>query len=248
LGSFGLMDLSPFDCVVLPANGPGFSPATTTALTDYANGGGRIVAAAEWSAFPSPISAMNGLASALGSGMSVNPANLSCGFHTTMNIDPSSFTDGVTSLVMACSSEVVVPGTAESLFRSANEGVTMAGAEQIGSGWLFLLGDSNVLSDNSDNGYTEHDNGVLAANFCGETADAEIMKDYRHTTYVSSRTTISTACSTRIRSTTSTTTVTVRSTKTRRNAQMGRATACRIRRSGRCCRRSVRTVSWSRPS
>ena len=52
----------------------------------------------------------------------------------------------------------------------------MFGVEQIGSGLYFLTGDSNVLSDHSENGYPNFDNGVLAANIC-DRADLTIEVD-----------------------------------------------------------------------
>ncbi|MCH7836126.1 MAG: hypothetical protein IH864_04595 [Chloroflexi bacterium] len=109
---------------------------------------------------------MNDLAAALGSGLSVVPALIDTGFNTTTNIDSSSFTVGVSSIRYAATSEVAVSGAAESLVRTKG-GTTFIGADSIGSGVFFLLGDFNVLSDQSDSGYIIQDNGALAANMCG---------------------------------------------------------------------------------
>ncbi len=131
------------------------------------NTGGRIVALAEHeSGFLAAITTMNDLATALGAGLSVVPALLDTSPTTTTNIDTSTFTDGVSSIRLNATSEVAVSGSAESLVRTTG-GITFIGADQIGSGVFVLSGDSNVFNDFSDNGYTDHDNGVLVANICG---------------------------------------------------------------------------------
>ena len=168
------VDLSPFDCVVLPINGTSgaaFSGATTTALNTYVNNGGRIIALAEHSGFAGSIATMNGLATALGADLSVVSAVIDSGFHTTTNIDASPFTAGVTSIRYAATSEVAVAvgPNAHSLVRSQG-GTTFIGVDQIGSGVFVLSGDSNVFSDNSENGYTSHSNGQLVANICDQAA------------------------------------------------------------------------------
>ncbi len=167
-------DLSPYACIVLPLNASSFSASQKSALSSYVNGGGRIVALAENYIFvddfhPGVITTMNELATAFGSGLSITPALIDSGFHTTTNIDPSSFTVGVSSIRYAATSEVSVAasGTAESLVRTIG-GTTFIGADQIGSGLFVLSGDANVFSDNSDTGYSQQDNGVLVANICGE--------------------------------------------------------------------------------
>jgi hypothetical protein len=43
---------------------------------------------------------------------------------------------------------------------------------KIGDGLFFLSGDSNVFSDDSHVGYTDHDNGVLVANICDQATFA----------------------------------------------------------------------------
>ena len=162
-------DLSPYCCIILPVNGSGFSSNSTTALTSYVNGGGKIVALAEWDSFTGAIAAMNGLATALGADLSVNATIIDSGFHTTTNIDSSPFTVGVSSIRYAATSEVVVwvGPHAHSLVRSQG-GTTFIGADKIGEGWFILSGDSNVFSDSSDTGYTVQDNGVLVSNICGD--------------------------------------------------------------------------------
>jgi len=177
-------DLSRYDCIVLPINGnnaPAFSAATLTALNGYVNGGGRIIALAEWAPFAGSIVAMNGLATALGADLAVVSASIDLGFNTTLNIDASPFTVGVNSIRYAATSEVAVTvgPDAHSLVRSIG-GTTFIGVDRIGSGVFVLSGDSNVFSDNSANGYPNHDNGVLVRNICdGASFDIEVDIDIK---------------------------------------------------------------------
>ncbi len=165
-------DLSSYCCIILPVNGylsPAFSTATTLALTSYVNGGGKIIALAEWSPlFDGTITAMNELATALGADLSVVAANIDPSYHITTNIDPSPFTGDVSSIVYAATSEVAVAigSNAYSLVRSQG-GTTFIAADKIGEGWFILSGDSNVFSDFNGNGYIYQDNGVLVRNICG---------------------------------------------------------------------------------
>ena len=163
-------DLSVFDCIVLPVNANGFSDSTLTALDGYVNAGGRMIAVAEWNAFPGGITTMNNLAAYVGADLLVVSDDIDLGFHTTANIHPSPFTAGVSSIRYAATSEVqvFVGPHAHSLVGTATTDTTFIGVDQIGSGAFFLFGDSNVLSDNNGNGYVTDDNGVFAANICDE--------------------------------------------------------------------------------
>ena len=171
-------DLSSFDCIVLPINGlfgPAFSAKTLTALNGYVNTGGRIIAEADFGSLSCDGrtgAAMNGLAANLEADLSISCTAIDGGFHTTLNIDPSPFTAGVNSIRYSWTSEVVVAvgPHAHSLVRTTDSGThpgtTFIAVDEIGSGLFALLGDSNVFSDNSNDGYINHDNGVLAANLC----------------------------------------------------------------------------------
>lgn len=167
--------LAEYDCVILPGNSD-LSAATTT-LVSYVQGGGRLIAEGEGADFPLAIAAMNGLANALGSSMDLVPAELDSGFHVTTSIDPSPFTSFVFSITYAYTSglAVSVGATAHSLVRTFDDPensddvpTTFIGVEQIGSGVFALSGDSNVFSNNSADGYSAHDNDVLAANICDQ--------------------------------------------------------------------------------
>jgi len=112
---------------------------------------------------------MNDLAVSLGSRLSVLPAEIDRGFHTTTNIDANPFTARVSSIRYARTSEVVVSGDARGMVRTIG-GTTFIGSDEIGSGVFFLTGDSNWVSDFADtgSGYDLNDNGVLVDNMCGD--------------------------------------------------------------------------------
>ena len=169
-------DLSVYDCLILPINVEGFSDATLAALNAYTNAGGRLIAQAEHDEagglYLGAIDAMNLMATNLGSAMSVVGDYLDCGFNPTTNIHPSPFTAGVTEILMACTSEVAIAAdsSAHSLVGTPTDDITFVGAERIGSGTFILLGDGNMLSDNSSNAYDDYDNGLLAANLCDQAS------------------------------------------------------------------------------
>lgn len=175
--SSSLEGIAGHDCVVLPANNS-FSEGDLAALSSYVNGGGRLLALGENAEFFSAtITAMNNVAAALDADLSLVADSIDPGFHTTTNIDTSPFTFAVSSIRYAFTSGVAVAvgPTAHSLVRTDDvegPGTTFIGIEQIGAGVFALSGDTNVFSDNSDTGYTGHDNGTLAANIC-DAADFE---------------------------------------------------------------------------
>jgi hypothetical protein len=166
-------DLSGYECIVLPPNGREYSADTLNALGVYVNAGGRIIAEADHNGTPFGIAAINAkntLATALGTDLSVWGDSIDpYSFHITASIDPSPFTTGVTSISYNATSEVQVAAgsDAQSLVRTIG-GTTFIAVDKVGDGMFALLGDMNVLSDAS-NGYSAADNGVLAANLCGET-------------------------------------------------------------------------------
>ncbi len=161
-------DLSPFDCVVLPINNLTFDSSQKTTFSTYVNGGGMLLALGEHSGFPAADATMNDLATSLGAALQIVPAIIDPGFTTTTNIDPSSFTVGVTSIRYGATSEVSVSGSAQSLVRTLTGATTFIAIDKLSKGHFLLSGDSNPFSDNSDTGYTVQDNGVLVKNLCGQ--------------------------------------------------------------------------------
>jgi hypothetical protein len=177
-------DLSPFDCVLLPANGylsPAFSGATLTALNAYVHAGGRIIAIGDNSnSFTDANAAMNGLATYVGADLHL--VNVSIDFleHVTTNIYPSAFTNGVSSLAYAYTSQVAVSvgPNAHALAGTAYTDTPFIGVDKVGSGIFFLLGDLSVFVGSV--GYTDHDNGILAENFCDLVSfDIEVAIDIK---------------------------------------------------------------------
>jgi hypothetical protein len=160
--------LSRYRCVVLPINQVRFRARQKAIFAAYLVGGGRILALAEFREFSAAaVKTMNNLASSLGTGLRLTPANVALGFHTTHRINPSAFTRQVRAIRFAATSlvRVVVHGHARSLVQTSN-GKTFIGVDRMGHGVFMLSGDSNVFSDFSGTGYSRQDNGVLVRNFC----------------------------------------------------------------------------------
>ncbi|HUZ01943.1 MAG TPA: hypothetical protein VMU89_16470 [Thermomicrobiaceae bacterium] len=187
-------DLSPYDCIVLPVNGSmngatAFSAGDRTALTSYTQGGGHVIAVGEWYPGPGGLSdyaaadaTMNDMATALGATMTLESENLDGPFAWTDQIDPSPLTAGVDSIAYGATDSVAVSGTAVSLVRTALDGdqpgTTFIAAQAIQAGTFVLVGDSNVFSDYASDGYTEHDNGVLARNVCLRSLGLDVVPLY----------------------------------------------------------------------
>src|SRR5262249_44535601 len=127
-----------------------------------------IVALAEGDAFSQAISTMNGLASGIGAGLSLVPANIDGGFHVTSNINADPLTIGVFSIGYAYTSQVgvAVGGSGRVLVRTAGS-IPFIGADNLGRGTFILAGDSNWASDNSGGNYVTQDNGKFVRNLCG---------------------------------------------------------------------------------
>lgn len=166
--------LAAFDCALLPANGIAFTPAQTATLESFVNGGGRLFALGEFHTFRggAALANMNALATALGSSLALEAVTIDIGFHTTNDIVPSGYTEGVDALRYAATSRVTVSGSAVALARTVTGAEIFLGAEPMGSGTFVLSGDTNVFSDSSSTGYSVEDNGILVRDLCGGTPTA----------------------------------------------------------------------------
>ena len=164
-------DLSPYRCVMLVANLPAFDAAATTRLRDYVHSGGTLIAVGEWGPYDEGADAtMNALASALGVGLTLNAHTIGGGPEVTTAIKASPLTAGVASLAYSGTSGIAVGGAAQVLAETNGSvgGVEpFVAAQNLGSGRFAMLGDSNVLSDDSFNGFSSQGNGTLARNLCG---------------------------------------------------------------------------------
>jgi PKD repeat protein len=109
---------------------------------------------------------MNALLTGLGGHMSLDSNFVDAGFGATTRIGPSPLTAGVSSIQYAGASTITVTAPATGLVRSRTTGVPIAAAESLDGGLFVLLGDSNMINDNSSDGYTAHDNGALMRNLC----------------------------------------------------------------------------------
>lgn len=159
--------LAEHDCVILPTNSDTFSPGQVSTLEDYLDAGGNIVANAEYALFDSEsVRVMNDLLDDLGADTDLEAANLDLDFHTSSTIGEHPVTAGVGTYRYAATSEVLPSGNATGLVDSHDGGYMLA-IEPIANGTVVVSGDSNDLSDNSDDAYTDHDNGVFVRNLCG---------------------------------------------------------------------------------
>jgi hypothetical protein len=160
-------------CAILNVNSVAFTDPQKGTLAEYVRGGGTVIAIGEHSGFGGAIDAMNSVSTALGAHMTLNKDNVdpqTSGVRpTTTSIESDPLTQGVQSIRYAATATLNTATPARPLFRTLNSSGSKPffGAEDIGQGRLVLGGDSNVLGENSDDGYTAHGNGRLAQNLCG---------------------------------------------------------------------------------
>jgi hypothetical protein len=163
-------NLSGNACVILEVNATAFTTQHKTALGDYINAGGKVLAIGEFNTYsPNANTTMNDLATSLGAGLQLNNDHIDDGFHTTTTIDSQPETVGVSSIRYAATASLAVSGSGRSLAHTLTGGKTFLGVQTIGQGLFLLSGDSNVFSDNSNTGYSAEKNGVLASNVCGSS-------------------------------------------------------------------------------
>jgi len=156
-------DLSEFCSVYLSVNAEPFDGAQLAALVAYVNGGGVLVAMGDWEPWAgSANDVMNNVAMALGSSMSITPASIDTGCHTTPRIEPHPLTAGVAVLDFGAASQLNV-GAGALLVSTEPSDVPMLAVEGVGGGTFVLCTDSNLFSDPClDMG----DHAVLVQNLC----------------------------------------------------------------------------------
>lgn len=159
--------LSGNSCVLLQLNNESFDPSQVSTLRTYIQQGGVVVGIGEYSEYDEAAdNVLNALAASLNANLAFQDNSIDPDYHETTNIGGSQYASGVSSLVYADTSGLDIGSGAEEI-AATEGGIPFIGAQSIGSGALVLLGDSNVLSDESGSGYFAHDNGVLARNLCG---------------------------------------------------------------------------------
>jgi hypothetical protein len=160
-------DLSGSACVILQLNNEPFDAGQTSTLQTYMQQGGTVIGIGEYGGYDQAANeTLNTLASSVGADLALQANTLDSGFHETFSIGSSKFTSGVGSLSYAATAGLDVGAGAQAI-ASTEGGIPFIGEQAIGSGALVLFGDSNVLSDETEGGYTSNDNGVLAGNLCG---------------------------------------------------------------------------------
>jgi hypothetical protein len=162
-------DASAYRCVVLDLN-ESFAPGDQAALIGYLAQGGTVLALGEHGdsggGFDASDAAINGLAAALGSPITLDDDAIDGGDTVTSNIDSSPLTSGVFSLGYNWSSTLSVASPAQPLVESADDSSTLIAAQAIDGGTFVISGDSNFFSDNNDSFYADDDNGRLVEDLC----------------------------------------------------------------------------------
>jgi hypothetical protein len=160
-------ELESYRCVALLLNE---SIETTQAeqLQRYLNEGGTVVVIGEheggqWSTADF---ALDEFLSFIHAGLSIDDNSTDEGPHVTFHIESSPLTSGVTDVGYNWASTVSVSGTASPLIENAEGSGTLVGSQTIGSGTLIVTGDSNMLSDNSEEHYANDGNGQFVRNIC----------------------------------------------------------------------------------
>jgi hypothetical protein len=136
----------------------GYSSGELAALNSYVVGGGRLVISSEGGGFPFAINSANAVYGALGSSVVNDFGGFDGNFHNTTNIAASPFTNGVASINYAYSSGL--SGGTPLVFGVSNQ--TLVAFQQIGSGYVFGVTDSNLSTNILETG---NDNGQLFLNF-----------------------------------------------------------------------------------
>ena len=166
-------------CVVLPVPTVGFSDPQRTAIMNYANRGGTVVALAEHqnadqsqTIGPASVTTLNNLGSATG----IQALNVSRnqGPTVSLNVFPTAYTAGVSRVGFAAATTMTVTAPAFALVNTVKTEVTdpdpapFMAVRLLGLGKFVYAGDSNVFSDGGGGYYAGNDNAKLAHNICGD--------------------------------------------------------------------------------
>jgi len=162
-------DLSPDACVLLQLNAEPFSPEQVAQLLAYMQRGGVLIGIGEFNEYDEAANQnLSSLAASLGASMAFEADTLDSEFHLATDLGPSPFANGVGSIEYAATASLSIDPPAEVIARTETEDAPFIGAQAIGSGSLVMIGDSDVLSDFSGDGYESAGNAVFARNLCGE--------------------------------------------------------------------------------
>lgn len=166
--------LAQYGCVVLPLNTEAIG-ARIAALKTYAEGGGTVVLISEYHTFSGgqPRLVLNDVAINMGSTMSLNPVTTDFAPSVTTDLGSHALMNGVASIGYNATSTVDLGARGTALARTS-AGQPFIGVEQLGSGRLVMMGDSNVVVDNPDY-YTGYGNGSFVHNLCGDTSPPDIV-------------------------------------------------------------------------
>ena len=173
-------------CVILHLQQQAFDSSQLQVLRNYLATGGTLIAVGEFGGSAPfngdlPRLVMNAVSTGVGASMQLNSVQLDGGvWNTTTNIGSDPLTQGVGSVRYAGTASLTAGGTARVLLRTRSAipgeptpppspNTPFMGAQSVNGGTFVLTGDSNVLEDTSDTGYTATDTPTLARNLCGDT-------------------------------------------------------------------------------
>ncbi|MEM7129405.1 MAG: Ig-like domain-containing protein [Chloroflexota bacterium] len=169
-------DLTPYRCIILPANQDPFSPAQIALLEEYITLGGHLFAISDFqNSANSSGTTMNALASELGINMAVIVSLGGADPVITSNIDNvPPWTTGVSTVQYWNPLAMGIGVEANSLVRDVNN-APIVGVQTKGHGNFFFSGDHNAFSTGFGSDYSGTDVGTLAANICN--GQAEVGED-----------------------------------------------------------------------
>lgn len=161
-----LGDLHGYDCVLLNMN-QGFTSGDLDALAVYVLDGGRLIVVSDAAGFAgSTHNALNSVTEAVGSTIRIAGGSFDPGYRTTQNIGLSTLTLGTVDARYAYFAEIETGAAGHVLVRNEAGDRVVAAAQQVGTGFVVVSGDSNLLSNNDGGGYANNGNAQLAFNAC----------------------------------------------------------------------------------
>ena len=166
--STSFSSLAGADFVILSLLGFSYTatPAQVAAIDSYVSGGGRLLINSDYfGCCAASITEANRILTSLGSSIVNLPTSSNAAEHHTADIVANPFTTGVHDVEYAATSSLT-GGTALVYGNPVTDtGAEFVAYQQIGSGYVFIIADSNTADEINLTG--ENDNGILYCNFGG---------------------------------------------------------------------------------
>ena len=153
-------DISGANLVIITMPTTALTGSQLTAVNNYVSGGGRLLLNSDGQGFEAEQDIVNAVLTSLGSSIVNVDGGYDAFLHTTTDIVSNPFTAGVTSIQYAYTSSLT-GGTA---LVNGLSGQTFISYQQIGSGYVFVIADSNTANGLNS---VQVSNGQLYCNFAG---------------------------------------------------------------------------------